>query len=77
MTDSWSLQVSDLVHYMSSTAHSDPHFSNLVADYILWVILLFPLVNTCFNVKRCKMYTLTHKQMLRFVKMGSNGVYQL
>ena len=38
MTDSWSLQVSDLVHYMSSTAHSDPHFSNLVADYILWVI---------------------------------------
>ena len=38
MTDSWSLQVSDLVDYMSSTAHSDPHFSNLVADYILWVI---------------------------------------
>ena len=28
MTDSWSLQVSDLVHYMSSTEHSDPHVSN-------------------------------------------------
>ena len=28
------LQVSDLVHYMSSTAHSYLHFSTLVADYI-------------------------------------------
>ena len=38
MTDSWSLQVSDLIHYISSTVHSDMHISNLVADYILWVI---------------------------------------
>ena len=38
MTDSWSLKVSDLVHCMSSTVHSDTHFSNLVANYIFWVI---------------------------------------
>ena len=63
MTDSWSLQVSDLVHYMSSTEHSDPHVSNLVADYILWSFSIVSIREHVFMSVGENMYTLTHKQM--------------
>ena len=46
MVDSWLLQVSGSVHYMSSTVYSDSHISNLAADYIVWVIFHFsPFIN--------------------------------